>query len=133
MNKDTIQNIFIGILLGGVILLAGGVYYLATQVQTATQGIQRIEQGVTEAVQKADNAMMKADESSMKVDAAMMEMEEERMQDSRILVSLASAEQLLIGRGEEELGWTTALNFSTVETREYVRGDIRFTVPFNPA
>jgi hypothetical protein len=50
MNKDMIQNIFIGVLLGGVILLAGGVYYLAMQVQTATQGIARIEEGVMEQI-----------------------------------------------------------------------------------
>ncbi len=83
MNKDTIQNIFIGILLGGVILLAGGVYYLAMQVQTAAQGIQRIEQGMMEASQKADDAMMKAEESSMKADEAMMKAEENAMMESR--------------------------------------------------
>lgn len=79
MNKDTIQNIFIGILLGGVILLAGGVYYLAMQVQASTQGIQRIEQGMTEAKQKAEEALMKAEESSMKADEALMKAEENAM------------------------------------------------------
>lgn len=79
MNKDMIQNIFIGVLLGGVILLAGGVYYLAMQVQTATQGIQRIEESVTESMQKSDAAMMKADESVQKADAAMMKAEENAM------------------------------------------------------
>lgn len=79
MNKDMIQNIFIGILLGGVILLAGGVYFLAMQVQTATQGIQRIEENVTESMQKADASMMKADESMLKADAAMIKAEENAM------------------------------------------------------
>ncbi|MEK7473944.1 MAG: hypothetical protein AAB668_04485 [Patescibacteria group bacterium] len=61
MNKDTIQNIFIGILLGGVLLLAGGVYFLAMQVQTATRGIQRIEQSVTGSMEQMNNAFRCAD------------------------------------------------------------------------
>lgn len=93
MNKDTIQNIFIGILLGGVILLAGGVYYLAMQVQTATQGIQRIEQGMTEAMQKADDAMMKAEEGAMKVDEAMMKADEAMMKADEAVMMASSTEQ----------------------------------------
>ncbi len=133
MNKDTIQNIFIGILLGGVILLAGGVYYLAMQVQTSTQGIQRIEQGMMEASQKADDAMMKAEASSLKADEAMMKAEENTMIESKTLISLADADRLLTGRGEEEPGWDYALDLSSVEVREYVSGDVRFSVPFNAA
>ncbi|MEK7473945.1 MAG: hypothetical protein AAB668_04490 [Patescibacteria group bacterium] len=48
MQKDTIQNIFIGVLLGGVILLAGGFYLVNQQLKLIATSIKSIDQVVTQ-------------------------------------------------------------------------------------
>ncbi len=47
LQKDTIQNIFIGLLIGGLILLSGGVYFLYQQMQQVSQTVSQVEQAQT--------------------------------------------------------------------------------------
>jgi hypothetical protein len=47
LQKDTVQNIFLGLLAGGLILLSGGMFFLYQQVQTVSQTLKQMEQAVT--------------------------------------------------------------------------------------
>lgn len=43
MNKDIIQNIFIGIMAGGILLLGGGVYLINQQLMSVTDAVRQLE------------------------------------------------------------------------------------------
>lgn len=66
MSKDTIQNIFIGVLLAGLVLLISFVYLLAAKIETATKGIQRIERGLqqSQGASEPDAMALQGEEST---------------------------------------------------------------------
>ncbi|MEK7473943.1 MAG: hypothetical protein AAB668_04480 [Patescibacteria group bacterium] len=48
MNQENIQNIFIGLLVAGLILIGAGMYLVSQQVQSVANSVKQIQQGIDE-------------------------------------------------------------------------------------
>jgi hypothetical protein len=121
MNKDTIQSIFTGVLLAGLILLAGGVYLLALQVETVSKSIQRIERDAMEAGQKTEDAMMKEDSVLRQTEPHELTLAEAETNLSDLLA--------LQDRG----GFNSKLDFQTLVPRYKIIDGLQIAFPYDQA
>ncbi|MCK9360941.1 hypothetical protein M0Q28_01800 [Patescibacteria group bacterium] len=108
MQKDTIQNVFIGILVGGIVLLSGGMFFLYQQMRSVSESVKQIEQTPTTKaetptpatpVQQRTLTLEEANRRLLEFTA----LEESGDWNSQYLLANLQAEPLQIGNGTVHL------------------------------